>query len=253
VKFGNDHSEKDNGHLVCCKFAGAPGWHTRSRRVQHTLKDIINEAGHSATLEPLVGAAGGSERTDIVVHNWLVPHKNAFTTNTAVSCELHTDICITDPSSKSGIKDGSAKVRGRTALRRAQRKIAKYAPHVTSPDVFIPAAVETFGCLDKDFRKLLSQIAESHLSSSEIDSGLSNNERNILKGIFINRYYTRISVSLQIANAKCISRAASLVLACNDGRDVRRSGNNYSSARAHGDIGTTERFAGSGLSQFSLG
>lgn len=108
---------------------------------------------------------------------------------------LHMDVAVVSATTDALISSTS-KRRGQKAHTYAGGKIAKHAVEAR-PDSFLPAVVETYGYLDADFRRALHAAAESHTDQSATDAGLTEEERAILKGVQVNKYYRWISVALR--------------------------------------------------------
>ena len=126
------------------------------------------------------------------------------------------------------------------------------ARNVTAPDIFVPAIFETFGLVHHDLRKNLSHLAESHIYQSVTDTGISCEQKGILKGVIVNEYYQLLSVALMKGIVLNINNAAQRVLQHN-GRLKGGGRGSLSTARAQGLIGRAERQANSGLSQLDGG
>ena len=59
--------------------------------------------------------------------------------------------------------------------------------------------------MDPDARNAVALLAEHVTKSTEMAIDMSIEDRNALKGVYINRFYTRISVALRKACSRCTS------------------------------------------------
>jgi len=186
----------------CAKNAGNRT--IRHNTVQDAFRDIARDVGVRTSFETRTSLSGARDRTDVTYHDIRVkaPPGASFLSSNKT---LHIDVAVVEPASISGIRMGAHKLRGKYSSVKAKKKITHYASLVPSGDLFLPAVLTTRGFLDPDCRKVVALLAEHATLSTETASVMSAQDRDTLKGAYIDRFYTRISVALRKACSRCTS------------------------------------------------
>lgn len=185
----------------CSKNAGNRT--IRHNTVQDAFLAIAKENGIRAYPETHINPNGSRDRTDVTFHNVLVKPPGIGSRH--VSTTLHIDVAVVEPASSSGINMGAHKLRGKYSAATANRKTAHYASLIPVGDLFLPTVFETRGFLDPDARKAVALLAEHVTHSTEMATDMSPQDRDILKGVYIDRFYIHISVALRKACSRCTS------------------------------------------------
>ena len=199
---------------------------------------------HVVTVEKRVGLYDKS-RVDVSILNYVEERNienHPIETKTA-----HLDFAMTNPTGASNLK--LRLIRGAAAKAYATKKMqSPGAQNVMAPDTFIPCILETFGLMHWSLRKLLSNIANSHIYLSVMDAGYSAQQTEFLKGAVVNSYYELISVAgMKGVICNIHSAVRTLLRKC----DVATGkGPPLTSARAWGIITTAEKTATSNTAEF---
>jgi hypothetical protein len=243
---GKHHCPSDPDSLNCCSKACGIYRIRRHDAVKFKVGSIAKTAGHAVKYEQRVCPDGVHYRTDLSIEDYVSANRNG-TYDTSVRVRAHLDFAVTDPTGKTNVS--KARIQGISANKYAARKEkGEGAARIRTPDVFIPAIMETYGLAHIAFRKLLHSIAETHLIQSASGVGFSDEQYSMLKGIVVNGYYQLISVAAVKGVVNCLDRAAQRILA-GHGRKAGR-GPPMTHARAECLIGSSIRAASSGLAEF---
>lgn len=205
------YAEEVADHALGCQRVSADLFKDhRSKKVETALAEVWTDAGHTVELYAQY-APDSDKRMDVTAYDVLDKHLKpkearqprnrrggaapAGPPPPPQKVTLHMDVAVVSATTDALISSTS-KRRGQKAHTYAGGKIAKHAVEAR-PDSFLPAVVETYGYLDADFRRALHAAAESHTDQSATDAGLTEEERAILKGVQVNKYYRWISVALR--------------------------------------------------------
>jgi hypothetical protein len=109
--------------------------------------------------------------------------------------KLTVDVRLTHPGTDSNIRCGSAKEAGKSASRSATEKNSKFQEQSNDNDFdFLPIIFESYGHIHSDAKILIDalivRISELH---------------QIPKSVLTNYWYGRLSIQLQIGNAKLLN------------------------------------------------
>ena len=247
---GKVHDYSSPKDIINCNQAGGCTWIARHNYPARTFARIAKEAGHTVLMEEKTGGIFNNGKVDVSILDFVKePLKNKKGSVQGSKVCAHFDFRVTDPTNKSNSAGRS--FRGKAADKHAKEKYSSAgALHVMAPDIFIPAILETYGLVHIDLRKALFCIAENHIYQSVKDNGFSDDDKNILKGIIVNEYYQRLSVSLMKGIAMNIQTSARIVMKNNLGGYSRRAPP-LTHARAQAKLGAKERGESSGLAQLA--
>ena len=253
---GSTHNDVTS--LINCQKAGGKFWIKRHDKLKFKLGNLCKASGYHVEIEETVSDTAVLKRkADVKINDW--PLSFNLDGSVCTSAEVHVDVVITDPTNDSNVSHGSAHtIRGWGANQSAKKKLRSLtASLVSSPNVYIPGACETYGHIDKNFKNFLSDLAERHTYQSKTDAGLDISKENFLKNIFFNNYLQLISVTIQKSFVENLSNAIKIIKAHNIDCVPHTSNycpahrrNKLTVARMHAFLGTAERFGASDLSQF---
>ena len=242
---GKHHDPADPGGLNSCARACGPSWIRRHDAIKSKIGALAKGAGLSVSFEERVGSGAGRARTDLTISDFVPLWSDDGSPSN--SCKVQIDFAVTDPTGPTNSKLRC--VQGAAATKYAALKMGSPgAACVHAPDIFIPAIIETYGLVHADLRKVLQSLAESQISQSVTDAGLSDQQRDTLKGVVVNSFYQLVSVVAVRGVVRCLDFAARNILARHGRKKDSRA--LLSSARAQCMIGGRERADASGLTEF---
>jgi hypothetical protein len=241
---GKIHDYTTPSDIISCTRVGSSSWVQRHNRPALKLAEIARKAGHVVTVEKRVGVFDKS-RVDVTINDY-VPMRNDNGQPIGM-CNAHLDFAVTNPTNASN--SALQLVRGKSAQAYAVKKMrSPGALNVMAPDVFVPCILETFGLVHYDLRKVLSNLAESHIYLSVRDAGYTAQQLGYLKGAIMNEYQQLMSVSLMKGVVCNIQSAARNI--CRKADRVQGRGMPITTARAWCMIGAAERSFSSPLAEF---
>ena len=214
----------------------------RHNLVQDCLKLICKSAGLRPILEHPVGQ--GNNRTDVTIHNVLIPEEQSDGTVTITRKEIHVDTAVAEAASASGIAAGAAEKRGIRAKIVARKKNLTYSTLMPAGAIFLSAVIETQGFMHSEFRRFIHILAAHVTHTSVTDNDISATDADLLKGIHISRFYQLISVATKKAVLHCISKACQKIRNANYSSQIAdAAGRRF---RASLSIGAAQRNANAG-------